>query len=72
MLQTTKSNQIYAFERGKDGDTLVMIANLSKDYAQFKMPLDGMYRRYQDYKTKRLSSTYQYDLKPWEFWILIK
>ena len=72
MLQTTKSNQIYAFERGKDGDTLVMIANLSKDYAQFTMPLDGMYRRYQDYKTKRLSSTYQYDLKPWEFWILIK
>ena len=71
-VQTSKTNQIYAFERGKDGDTLVVIANLSKEYAQFTMPLNGMYRRYQDYKTKQLSSTYQYYLKPWEFWILIK
>ena len=71
-VQTSKTNQIYAFERGKDGDTLVVIANLSKEYAQFTMPLNGIYRRYQDYKTKQLSSTYQYYLKPWEFWILIK
>jgi glycosidase len=71
-LQTSNAKQIYAFERGKDGDTLVVIANLSKDYAQFTMPLDGMYNRYQDYRPKRLSSSYQYDLKPWEFWILIQ
>ncbi|MDG1022751.1 MAG: alpha-amylase family glycosyl hydrolase [Flavobacteriaceae bacterium] len=71
-LQTSNAKQIYAFERGKDGDTLVVIANLSKDYAQFTMPLDGMYDRYQDYRPKRLSSSYQYDLKPWEFWILIQ
>jgi len=36
------------------------------------MPLEGMYRRYEDYKPKRLSASYQYDMKPWEFWILIK
>ena len=71
-LLNTKKNQIFAFERGKEGDTLVVIANLSKDYAQFTMPLEGMYRRYEDYKPKRLSASYQYDMKPWEFWILIK
>ena len=71
-LLNTKNNQIFAFERGKEGDTLVVIANLSKDYAQFTMPLEGMYRRYEDYKPKRLSASYQYDMKPWEFWILIK
>lgn len=71
-LKTTKENQIYAFQRGKEGDTLVVIANLSKDYAQFTMPLDGEFHRYQDYKPKRLSSSYQYDMKPWEFWILIQ
>ena len=71
-LLNTKKNQIFAFERGKEGDTLVVIANLSKDYAQFTMPLEGMYRRYEDYKSKRLSASYQYDMKPWEFWILIK
>ena len=71
-LLNTKNNQVFAFERGKEGDTLVVIANLSKDYAQFTMPLEGMYRRYEDFKPKRLSASYQYDMKPWEFWILIK
>ena len=71
-LLNTKNKQVFSFERGKEGDTLVVIANLSKDYAQFNMPLEGMYRRYEDYKPKRLSASYQYDMKPWEFWILIK
>lgn len=71
-LPTTKENQVYAFERGKDGDTLVVMANLSKDYAQFTMPYDAQFKRFQDFKPKKLSSSYQYDMKPWEFWILIK
>ena len=71
-LPTTKDNQVFAFERGKDGDTLVVMANLSKDYAQFTMPYDGQFKRFQDFKSKRLSPSYQYDMKPWEFWVLIK
>ena len=71
-LNTTKDHQILAFERGKEGDTLIVIANLSKDYAQFTLPYDGIFKRYHDFKTKRLSSSYQYDMKPWEFWILIQ
>ena len=71
-LTTTKDYQVFAFERGKDGDTLIVMANLSKDYTQFTMSYDGTFKRYQDFKTKRLSSSYQYDMKPWEFWILIK
>ena len=71
-ILTTRNNQILAFERQKDGDTLIFIANLSKDYSQFTMPYEGNFKRYQDFKTKRLSSSYQYDLKPWEFWILVK
>ena len=71
-LPTSKDQQVFAFERVKDGDTLVVIANLSKDYAQFTMPYEGSFKRYQDFKSKRLSSSYQYDMKPWEFWILVK
>ena len=71
-LNTTKNKQVYAFERGKDGDTIIVIANLSKNYAQFTLPYDGIFKRYQDFKVKQLSSTYQYDMKPWEFWILIQ
>ena len=54
------------------GDKIVVLANLSKDYVQFTMPYDGDFHRYQDFKRKILSSSYQYDMKPWEFWILIK
>jgi glycosidase len=71
-IYTTKDYQILAFERAKDEDTLVVIANLSKDYIQFTMPYEGTFKRYQDFKTKKLSSSYQYDMKPWEFWILFK
>jgi len=71
-LPTTKETQVFAFERAKGGDTLIVMANLSKDYAQFNMPYDGVFKRYHDFKTKKLSSSYQYDMKPWEFWILLK
>lgn len=69
-LLNSKNDQILAFEREKDGDTIVFIANLSKDYAQFTLPYEGDFKRFQDFKNKRLSSSYQYDMKPWEFWIL--
>ena len=69
-LLNSKNDQILAFERERDGDTIVFIANLSKDYAQFTLPYEGNFKRFQDFRNKRLSSSYQYDMKPWEFWIL--
>ncbi len=71
-IPTSKDYQVLAFERIKDKDTLVAIVNLSKDYAQFTMPKNGKYRRYQDMKAVILSESYQYDMKPWEFWILVE
>ena len=71
-INTTRNDKILAFEREKLGDKIVVLANLSKDYVQFTMPYDGDFHRYQDFKRKTLSSSYQYDMKPWEFWILIK
>jgi alpha-amylase len=71
-IATSKDHQVLAVERAKGGDTLIFMANLSKNYAQFTMPYNGRFKRYQDGKNKRLSSTYQYDMKPWEFWILTK
>ena len=69
-LLNSKKDQILDFERERDGETIVFIANLSKDYAQFTLPYEGNFKRFQDFKNKRLSSSYQYDMKPWEFWIL--
>jgi len=72
VLPTSKPQQVFAFKRGKEGDTLVVMANLSKEYAQFTMPYDGNLKRYFDFKAQKLSTSYQYDMKPWEFWILLK
>lgn len=71
-ISTTKDQQVFAFERNNKGETLVVIANLSQNYAQFTMNYEGAFMRFQDFKPKRLATPYQYDMKPWEFWILIK
>jgi len=70
-----KFNQIetsLAFERTKAGDTIVFMANLSKEHIGFTSPYNGYFKRYQDNKPKRLSYSYEYRMKPWEFWILKK
>ena len=69
-LNTTKNQQVIAFERGYKGDTLVFIGNMSPNYAQFTLSYTGKFKRFPDAKTKKLSPSYQYDMKPWEFWIL--
>jgi alpha-amylase len=71
-LKTTKDHQVLAFERVKGKDTVLFIANLSKDYAQFTMNHNGMYKRFEDGASKRFSASYQYDMRPWEFWMLSK
>lgn len=69
-LNTTKDYQVLAFERGHQGDTLVFMGNMSSQYAQFTLPYEGTFKRFPDGKTKKLTASYQYDMKPWEFWIL--
>ena len=71
-ISTSLDDKVLAFERSKDGDTLVFIANLSKDHIGFTSPYNGEFKRYQDAKPKRLSYSYEYRMKPWEFWILTK
>ena len=71
-ISTSLDEKVLAFERSKDGDTLVYMANLSKDHIGFTSPYNGEFKRYQDAKPKRLSYSYEYRMRPWEFWILIK
>ena len=57
-------------ERTKNKDTLLFIVNLKDTHAQYTMPYDASFHRYPDNKVKNLATPYQYDMKPWEFWIL--
>lgn len=71
-IETSLNEKVLAFERTKAGDTIVFMANMSKDHIGFTSPYNGYFKRYQDNKSKRLSYSYEYRMKPWEFWILKK
>ena len=46
-------------------------ANMSKNYAQFSLNLNGNFKNFSDGKFKKLSDSYEYVMKPWEYWILL-
>ena len=71
-IATSLEDKVLAFERSKAGDTIVFIANMSKDHIGFTSPYNGEFKRFFDEKPKRLSFSYEYRMKPWEFWILKK
>lgn len=70
IYQKSPLNDVLALERSKEGDTLLFMVNLKSTHAQFTMPYNARWFRFPDNKPKRLSESYQYDMKPWEFWIL--
>ena len=69
-IKTSLSDKVLAFERTKDEDTIVFIGNMSGEHIGFRSPYNGRFIRYEDEKFKRLSYSYEYRMKPWEFWIL--
>jgi glycosidase len=66
-----KENQIFAFRRTGQKNTVILIANMSKNYAQFSMNFNGNFKNFSDGKFKKLFDSYEYVMKPWEYWILL-
>ena len=71
-IKTSLLDKVLAFERSKEGDTIVFIGNMSGEHIGFRSKYNGTFKRYKDEKFKRLSYSYEYRMKPWEFWILKK
>jgi len=71
-IETNAEDKILAFERRNEGDTIVFIANFSSNHSQFRMNYDSDFKSFPKGTEKTLSSTYEYVMKPWEFWILMK
>ena len=69
-IKTSLLDKVLAFERSKEGDTIVFIFNMSGEHIGFRSPYNGTFKRYEDDKLKLLSSSYEYRMRPWEFWIL--
>lgn len=67
---STSSENILAFERKKDNQTLIFVANLSKEPTTFSMELRGDFVEYMSAKPRSLTSS-EITFNPWEYWILI-
>lgn len=67
---STSSENILAFERKIDNQTLIFVANLSKEPTTFSMELKGDFVDYMSAKPRSLTSS-EITFNPWEYWILI-
>ena len=71
-VQTSKDSSILAFERVKDGQNIIFVANLSKDRQVFTLQAEGKFTDYLTGKEVVLAPGEDQVFKPWQYWILVK
>lgn len=71
-LKTSNDDVILAFERSKDGDSIIFIANLSAKKLSFKTNLSGDYFDALSQESAILQNVKSLDFEPWEFHFLVK
>lgn len=71
-IKTSVDDKVLAFERKKEGNKVLFVANMTKDPVKFTMTYEGKFREY-------LSGEYiegvvgqEYELSPWQYYILIQ
>ena len=69
-LQTSADKQVLAFERSKDGEKVVYIANLSDKPVDFTLELTEEIQPYLGKKDLKKEKNDQYHFAPWEYVIL--
>lgn len=69
-LQTSADEQVLAFERSKNGEKLIYIANLSDEPVSFNLELQGnlpLYMGKEDFENEKEGN---FNFEPWEYVIL--
>jgi glycosidase len=70
-LKTSSDKKVLAFEREKEGEKLVYIANMSKEPVSFILDLQGTFQDYMNSEKIDLKAEQEMNFKPWEYKILI-
>jgi len=70
-LTTSDDKKILAFEREKNGQKIIFIANLSKGSKQFTLPFEGVFTDYMLEEEITYANNQKVNFKPWEYKILI-
>ncbi len=71
-IQTSKDDTVLAFERVKDGQNVIFVANLSKDKQVFTLQAEGEFTDYMTGEKTMLAPGEDQVFKPWQYWILTK
>ncbi|PKP27135.1 MAG: alpha-amlyase [Bacteroidetes bacterium HGW-Bacteroidetes-2] len=71
-IPTSKDKNILAFERKKEGNTIIYIANLSSEEITFTINYQGAFKNYINDETMTLDKVTTHRFAPWEYVILVK
>lgn len=70
-LPTSNDLNIIAFEREKDGKTLIYLANFTSEDQEFETSITGDFQDYLSSETLEFKENQIHNFKPWEFKILL-
>jgi glycosidase len=74
-INTSNPKQIFTFKREKDGNTVLVVMNLSSKPAKFKYIEKDIERTYSEYftgKEMKIKPQMSYSMQPWEYMVLIE
>ncbi|MFD0933228.1 alpha-amylase family glycosyl hydrolase [Psychroflexus salinarum] len=70
-LSTSNDEKVIAFERSKNGETLIYLANFTDESQEFQTSFYGRYKDYMTSEPLELKTDQIHNFKPWEYKILI-
>lgn len=70
-LSTSNDKDIIAFERSKNKESLIYIANFTDDHQEFQVSTSGNFEDYMTSEKNELKIDQIYNFEPWEYKILI-
>lgn len=71
-LSTSNDENIIAFERSKNDETLLYLANFSDESQEFKFEIQGQFNDFMTSENIEIKTNQIHNFKPWEYKILIK
>lgn len=71
-LSTSNDENIIAFERSKNDETLIYLANFSDESQEFKFEIQGQFNDFMTSENIEIKTNQIHNFKPWEYKILIK
>ncbi|MDH7444197.1 alpha-amylase family glycosyl hydrolase [Aquimarina sp. 2201CG14-23] len=71
-IKTSADKKILAFQREKEGNKLLFVANMTKEPVKFTASYEGKFKDYLSDQLTERKTGQEYELAPWQYTILIQ